>query len=336
MLSAKKTATLRSAMSLKGPVSLGVLLFVLAATTPFTPPTGTRELSALASSEQIVVVPVEVIDDFPPKREPPPPPPKPVVADNSLRVGSSGPQVLALEQQLSDLHYVLGAVDGVFDSSTAHGVMAFQKVERLRRTGRADEATLARLATASVPAPLYITPSYHLEVDIPRQVVLVVRDGIVTHILPAVTGNGKKFFNPQTNRMATATTPNGRYKINRKIKGLRISPLGQLWWPNYFNGGIALHGSPSMPAFPASHGCVRLPMQFAEWFHRSIADMGTTVYVYGGPAGDNPQPYVADAPAPSPSPTPSPTPASPSPTSSPSESPIIPTGSPSPPEPTPS
>lgn len=301
-------------MGVKGPFALGVLLFLLAAATPLSPAVRSRPDSRPLYRQMVVAAPVEVTDDFPPKREPAPPPkPKPVVVDNSLRSGSRGPAVLAMEEQLAALHYLVGKVDGVFDSSTTYAVMAFQKVERLRRTGRADETTLARLAAASIPVPAYLTPSFHIEVDIPRQVVFVVRDGQVAHILPAVSGNGKRFWNPQTNRMATATTPNGRYKVNRKVSGLRISPLGELWWPSYFNGGIALHGSSSMPAYPASHGCVRLPMPFAEWFYRNIAAVGTTVYVYGGPAGENPQPYVADAPAPSPSPTPSPSP-SPTPT----------------------
>ncbi|MEO7803439.1 MAG: L,D-transpeptidase family protein, partial [Actinomycetota bacterium] len=99
--------------------------------------------------------------------------------------------------------------------------------------------------------------------------------------------------------------------------------------PSYFNGGIAFHGNGSVPAYPASHGCVRLPMPFADWFFNNASSIGTVVYVYGGPDGTNPQPFIADKPAPSPSPSPSAIPSespSPSPEPSPTESPIEITG----------
>ncbi|MGH2690043.1 MAG: L,D-transpeptidase, partial [Actinomycetota bacterium] len=87
-----------------------------------------------------------------------------------------------------------------------------------------------------------------------------------------------------------------------KRQGWRKSPLGLLYRPAYFNGGIAFHGAPSVPATPASHGCVRLPMPFADWFADKASAVGTTVHVYGGPVGENPAPEVVDAPAPAPAP----------------------------------
>ena len=42
--------------------------------------------------------------------------------------------------------------------------------------------------------------------------------------------------------------------VQRKINGVRVSRLGELYRPAYFVGGYAIHGSPSVPNFPASHG----------------------------------------------------------------------------------
>jgi N-acetylmuramoyl-L-alanine amidase len=207
--------------------------------------------------------------------------------------------VLALEQRLADLGYLVGKVDGVWDGATKHGVTAFQKVENLPRNGTADPVTTTRLQTATKPAPAFTTPADHFEVDIPRQVVFMVRGGQVAAISPTATGNNKKFTSEGYTRRAI--TPNGRFQINFKRNGWRTAPLGRLYRPAYFNGGIALHGSTSIPTAPASHGCVRLPMQFADYILDN-APIWMVVYVYGGPTGPNPQPFLDEPPLPAPPP----------------------------------
>ena len=279
------------------------------------------------------VVATAVVDDVPSKRvaapkqpERPPPPP-----DNSLRVGSQGPAVLALEERLSQLHYLVGKVDGVFDTATKFGVVAFQKVEGLPRNGKGTDQTLARLQGASTPAPRYTSPADHLEVDIPRQVAFSVRGGQVAHIVAVVTGSGKPFYHPKQRRTVHAITPNGTYRVYYKKPGLHISPLGRMYYSSFFNGGIAFHGSlAAMVMYPASHGCVRIPMPFHVWWYDNATPRGMTVYVYGGPKGENPAPTIEEGPpvagaegsepAPSPSPSPSPSP-NPVPTPSPTISP---------------
>ena len=63
-----------------------------------------------------------------------------------------------------------------------------------------------------------------------------------------------------------AVTPRGAYSVYRVASGWETGPLGDLYNPLYFNGGIAFHGAYSVPGYPASHGCVRIPMNAAEWF----------------------------------------------------------------------
>jgi hypothetical protein len=52
--------------------------------------------------------------------------------------------------------------------------------------------------------------------------------------------------------------------------------------PYYFNGGIAVHGLASVPTYPASHGCARIPMDIANYFP-TLVTMGESVYVVGTP-----------------------------------------------------
>src|SRR5207253_628422 len=97
-----------------------------------------------------------------------------------------------------------------------------------------------------------------------------------------------------------AVTPPGSFSIGRKAEGLEVAPLGELWWPMYFNRGIAIHGSPSVPPYPASHGCIRIPMYAAPTFYDQIA-RGTPVILVGrgpGPVG------VEVPPEPPPNPVP--------------------------------
>lgn len=78
--------------------------------------------------------------------------------------------------------------------------------------------------------------------------------------------------------IAGAFTPVGRFAVYRKVGGFDPSPLGTLYDPLYFTGGYAIHGNPSVPPYPASHGCVGVPW-VAPQLYKTIP-YGETVYVY--------------------------------------------------------
>jgi lipoprotein-anchoring transpeptidase ErfK/SrfK len=102
-------------------------------------------------------------------------------------------------------------------------------------------------------------------------------DSVVSKILPVSTGNGEEFTSEDWTRRAI--TPAGRFRVHRKLEGMRKSPLGLLYYPVYYLSGIAIHGSPSVPVRPASHGCIRIPMFTAEEFNL-MTPIGMWVYVY--------------------------------------------------------
>ena len=74
-------------------------------------------------------------------------------------------------------------------------------------------------------------------------------------------------------------TAQGRPGSYAQIKGWRKSPLGLLYYPNYFNDGVAIHGSLSVPPTAASHGCVRIPHYADKAFSGSVW-VGMEVLVY--------------------------------------------------------
>lgn len=191
------------------------------------------------------------------------------------------------EKQLSDLGYWTGPVDGVWDAASRHALVAFQKVEGARPTGKLTRAEWNALTNSpGVPRPRGIeavtkaTGVPHIEVDLARQVLFVVdAEGKVGNILPISSGSGKTFHEngyPETR----AITPCGRLEVYSKISGWKTSPLGQMHNPLYIVGGIAIHGSEDVPAYPASHGCIRIPMFASHRLPRMIP-VGTPVLVYG-------------------------------------------------------
>jgi hypothetical protein len=105
------------------------------------------------------------------------------------------------------------------------------------------------------------------------------------------TGSGQRYC--VDGACDVAVTPGGSYRIFRRKLGQDVSKLGVLYNPLYFNGGIAIHGEPYDPPYPASHGCVRIPMGASLWFYNEVPN-GTPVYVVGGPHA--PVPFGAQAP----------------------------------------
>jgi N-acetylmuramoyl-L-alanine amidase len=197
--------------------------------------------------------------------------------------------IVEAQERLTALGYWIPEADGKWGDASRHGLIAFQKVEGRPRTGRLTPAELAALDAATRPSPLE-RGSAHVEVDLTRQVLFIVdAGGTVTRILPVSTGNGKLFTVDDYTQ--PAITPVGRFRVYRKIDGWRKSKLGLLYYPSYIVGGIAIHGNPSVPAQPASHGCIRIPMFATEEFS-DMSPIGTQVIVYGtGPAPQtNPQP----------------------------------------------
>lgn len=184
-----------------------------------------------------------------------------------LRMGSRGSAVVYLQKRLAALHYDVGPIDGIFGSQTFHGVVAFQKVNNLARDGIVGSQTWARLAQPLVPRPRYSHTGSWVEVNLSKQVVYLARPGAMVRILDASTGK------------ASTPTPAGNFSIYRRIDGWRQSSLGLLWRPNYFLRGYAVHGSTSVPSYPASHGCVRVTIQAMNRLWSSLR-IGMPVHVY--------------------------------------------------------
>ena len=108
-----------------------------------------------------------------------------------------------------------------------------------------------------------------VEVDLDRQLLLVAVDGRTEWVLDTSTG------------AEPGTTPPGRYEVFRQVDGYDEGPLGTLYRPKYFYQGVAIHGYPQVPPYPASHGCVRVTNPAMDWLWSSgRRPIGQPIRVY--------------------------------------------------------
>lgn len=185
-------------------------------------------------------------------------------------------QIKEAEQRLAQLGYWTGAVDGVFDVGSRSALIAFQKWEGRPVTAK---LTLAELeAIRAAEGPKAREPGYaHVEVDLDRQVLLIINEEGGVRVLPVSTGSGKPFV--VDGQTSIAYTPRGRFVVYDKTYGWEDGVLGSVYYANYITGGVAIHGYEIVPTTPASHGCIRIPM-FAAREVSKLLRLGTIVLVY--------------------------------------------------------
>ena len=198
---------------------------------------------------------------------------KPAVAPTTAEV------VNKAQQHLLEIGYWNGPVSDRDAARSRYAILAFQRVERRNQTGKLNAADAQAALAAMRPTPRE-TGYSHIEVDLQRQVLFVVDQKIgVTLVLPVSSGSGKLYtFEGKTSR---AVTPRGRFTVYRKVNGWRKAPLGMIYYPSYFDQGWAIHGSGSVPNYPASHGCIRIPNATAKELS-DITPVGTVVLIYDG------------------------------------------------------
>jgi lipoprotein-anchoring transpeptidase ErfK/SrfK len=169
------------------------------------------------------------------------------------------------QKNLAKMHYAVSR-NGIYDDATARAVMAYRKVNGMARTYSVSEAIVRRvLAGKGAFKAKYPGDGRHVEADLSRQLLaLINRRGRVYRVYHTSTG-------------APATpTVIGRFSVYRKSPGTNAKGMVH---SNYFIRGYAIHGYPSVPAYNASHGCLRVPIPNA-WSIYSWVRMGTVVRVY--------------------------------------------------------
>jgi peptidoglycan hydrolase-like protein with peptidoglycan-binding domain len=223
-----------------------------------------------------------------------------------LRVGNRGPLVLLYEARMKALHFDPGPIDGYFDQKTHYAVIAVQKYFQQPRTGVIDAGVQLALSHFQYAPAMPKSEPDRVEIDLDKQVITVFQAWQPILLTTTSTGSGAHFCGG-VDGCQYAVTPTGHYHFYSLYRGWDNGKLGRMWNPYYFNGGIAVHGLQSVPAYPASHGCARIPMHIADYFY-TLVHNGESVFVVGtpkprgdgyvGPAQSNPAPANAPTTAP--------------------------------------
>jgi lipoprotein-anchoring transpeptidase ErfK/SrfK len=208
----------------------------------------------------------------------------PSTAPVSIAPGHEGAVVVRLQERLRDLGVYRGTADGVYGRETAASVLALHKVIGVERT---NEWTVEDWNLTDTPDHKEILArnadeADRVEVDLTRQVMFVIRGSEVAAVIPVSTGNGERYWSQNggtSGGYVRATTPRGNFTLFRHIPGWRVNYLGALYKPWYFTPYYAIHGSKSVPAYPASHGCVRVPTWESNHLD-SFLEIGLPVHIW--------------------------------------------------------
>jgi L,D-transpeptidase catalytic domain/Putative peptidoglycan binding domain len=182
----------------------------------------------------------------------------------SAGAGARGTHVLLLQRRLQKLGFAV-PVTGYFDDGTARAVTTFRKTNGMGTSGYASGDIYRMVFHRRGAFKLrHRKPGRHVEFDWSRQVLVLARNGRPWRAYHASSG--------------TPATPTvfGTYRFYRKQPGTNAKGMVD---SNYFIGGYAIHGYASVPLYPASHGCIRVPIPNAADIDANIR-LGDTIYVY--------------------------------------------------------
>jgi peptidoglycan hydrolase-like protein with peptidoglycan-binding domain len=205
----------------------------------------------------------------------------PDVPGDGLSWGDNGPVTAAYQQRLKALHFDPGGVDGVFGEDTAYAVTAVEKLYGLQRDGRIGPMVKLALEHFRYKPAAPTNEADRVEINLDTQVLTVYKHWQPILITTTSTGSGEHFCGG-SDGCQYAITPAGHFHFQYLHEGWQKGKLGTMFNPYYFNGGIAVHGLASVPSYPASHGCARIPMDIAQYFP-TLVTKGESVYVVGTP-----------------------------------------------------
>ena len=208
--------------------------------------------------------------------------------------GQHGPAVRRMQQRLAQLHYYPGPVDGRFGLDTAEAVWAFKEIQHLGTVRDPSDVGIAmqrRLASPRIPVPVWPRGrrnAYLIDVNQNIEALVLFHHGKVVLISHVSSGGRYTYPCPGGGGVCgPAITPDGKYQANWFARGWLTVPLGEMYNPVFFIGGsYAIHGDIPVPLAAVSHGCVRIPMDIAQFFHKLIPisekpGQGAEIYIWG-------------------------------------------------------
>jgi hypothetical protein len=169
--------------------------------------------------------------------------------DERVHAGSTGRFVQLIQQRLAALHFYI-AQTGVYDSGTGLALDAYHRLLHWGTSQALDGRTISYLLNGWGSFPVrYPSHGKHVEGNLGRQLIALLYGSKVYRIYPISSGK------PST------PTILGNYRVYRQQAG--YLPDG-MYYSSFFIRGYAIHGYNPAPDYPASHGCMRVPIVDAK------------------------------------------------------------------------
>jgi peptidoglycan hydrolase-like protein with peptidoglycan-binding domain len=201
-------------------------------------------------------------------------------ASHVLQVGMSGSTVKTLQRRLAALKYYPGSINGKFGTSTLEAVWAFYETQGKTAHDYVSSAMWRALAHPKAPKVLdRAAGANRVEVNLADEVLVLYHNNKIQLISHVSTGGGYYYCSPGGG-CGYAVTPTGNFTTLSFLPGWVTVPLGAMYNPTFFIGrAYAIHGDTEVPLYPASHGCVRIPMDIAAFFHKLVKIPGERVII---------------------------------------------------------
>lgn len=239
----------------------------------------------------------------------PPSPTDVLTSARTLNAGATGDDVVELQQQLRDLGFDPGAVNGTFGVETTSAVWAFERLVLRRQpervTGDVTPETWEAIRNARPITPRRpgAEGARHIEVYLPEQVVVLFDGQSAVLIGPISSGaldasgqpaafcettvvdielSGESLTVPsELSVCGEAYTPGGVFDVVRIGEGTHTSALATMSDPIFFNYGIAIYGTSDLSSDRSTHGGIATPTHLAAGLADAI-DLDTDVLVWDG------------------------------------------------------
>ncbi len=186
-----------------------------------------------------------------------------IVLQPAAQLGSRGLHVRLLQRRLREMRFAI-RVTGRYEDQTRRAVIAFRKVNHMRRVGNASRGVFFRAAHHRGAFRPRHRGARHVEADLTRQVLALVNRG----------GSVFKVYETSSGRPGLPT-PAGTHTIWRKQAGWAHGQLHSA----YFTSGCAIHGYFVVPTTNWSHCCLRVPIP-DSWFIFTHVHLGERVFIY--------------------------------------------------------
>ena len=233
---------------------------------------------------------------------PPPPEPTDVFETTEVSPGDSGPAVEYLQLLLTEARLYRGPIDGHYPNdpwerpgTMTAAVYAFHKLhqtpagsawtpsDHVDTRWTIEDWQRMREFTPEPPVARAGEPD-RFEVDAYRELMWLILDGEVAAIFHVSVGGEFTYWWSGTGQYEVAHTPRGDLDVDHWWAGNRQEGwMYRAWYYKYTHRWMALHGYYTVPPYPASHGCVRVVYDDADWIYAQVGEgLGLPFHIWDG------------------------------------------------------